>query len=132
MFDKYNKSEFSNDIFANPPSEFRGAPFWAWNSKLDADELHRQIKIMHEMGLGGFFMHARVGLNTPFLSEEWFELVKNCIADAEKLGMIAYLYDEDTWPSGFAGGKVTCNKKYRQKNLSLSNEKLPSVDILTS
>ena len=44
----------------NMPSEFRAAPFWAWNTKLSPDELRRQIKIFDEMGLGGFFMHVRV------------------------------------------------------------------------
>lgn len=106
--------------FSSPSSKFRGAPFWAWNSKLDADELHRQIKVMHEMGLGGFFMHARVGLNTPFLSDEWFKLVKNCIDDAEKLGITAYLYDEDRWPSGSAGGMVTKNKEYRIQAIAMT------------
>ena len=116
--------------FVSPGAEFRGAPFWAWNSKLDAGELHRQIKVMHEMGLGGFFMHARVGLNTPFLSGEWFELVKNCIADAEKLGMIAYLYDEDRWPSGSAGGMVTKKKEYRIQAIAMTTTLLDDPEAL--
>jgi hypothetical protein len=31
--------------------------------------------------------------------------------------MLAFLYDEDRWPSGAAGGLVTKNKKYRMKHL---------------
>lgn len=49
----------------NPAAQFRGAPFWAWNGKLEPEELRRQIRDMKRMGLGGFFMHSRVGLNTP-------------------------------------------------------------------
>ena len=45
-------------------------------------------------------MHARVGLNTPYLSEEWFKLVAACADEAKKQGMKAWLYDEDRWPSG--------------------------------
>ena len=116
--------------FVSPDSKFRGAPFWAWNSKLDAAELHRQIGILHEMGMGGFFMHARVGLNTPFLSDEWFSLVKNCIEDAEKLGMTAYLYDEDRWPSGSAGGMVTKNKEYRIQAIAMTTALLDDDEAI--
>ena len=112
----------------NPGAEFRGAPFWAWNSRLDADELHRQTAILKEMGFGGFFMHARVGLNTGFLSDQWFELVGNCVSDAEKSGMIAYLYDEDRWPSGTAGGLVTQNKLYRIRVIAMSREFIGGED----
>lgn len=103
--------------FAAPPSEYRGAPFWAWNGKLEPEELKRQIRIMHEMGLGGFFMHSRVGLDTPYLSEEWHECVEACIDEAEKLDMQAWLYDEDRWPSGAAGGLVTNNPEFRAKEI---------------
>lgn len=103
--------------FKNPGSQFRGAPFWAWNGKLDPDELRQQIRLMHEMGLGGFFMHSRVGLNTAYLSKEWFDCVKACIDEARKRGMYAWLYDEDRWPSGAAGGLVTKNPRFRMRQL---------------
>ena len=105
----------------NDPS-LHGAPFWAWNGKLEKDELIRQIHVMKEMGLGGFFMHSRVGLNTPYLSDEWFDCVKTCIDEAEKLNMHAWLYDEDRWPSGAAGGLVTKDKKYRIRRLVMLEE----------
>ncbi|MCK5737836.1 hypothetical protein KAH55_01590 [bacterium] len=105
--------------FINPGSQYRGAPFWAWNGKLDPDELRRQIRVMHRMGLGGFFMHSRVGLATEYLSEDWFECVNACIDEAEKLDMQAWLYDEDRWPSGAAGGLVTKNQKYRRRALGV-------------
>ena len=89
--------------FRAPGSEYRGAPFWAWNGRLEPDELRRQVRIMHKMGLGGFFMHSRVGLATPFLSDEWFEVVGACVEAGRRLDMEAWLYDEDRWPSGAAG-----------------------------
>ena len=30
--------------FENPDSQFRGAPFWAWNCKLDKEMMTRQIE----------------------------------------------------------------------------------------
>ena len=101
----------------NPPACFRGKPFWAWNGLLEPGELRRQIRVMRRMGLGGFFMHARVGLATPYLGDEWFALVDACIDEAGKLGMEAWLYDEDRWPSGAAGGLVTKNPEFRARSL---------------
>ena len=55
----------------NPPAQYRPIPFWSWNDKLDPEELRRQIREMKKAGLGGFFMHARGGLQTAYLSDEW-------------------------------------------------------------
>ncbi|MHC4253266.1 MAG: hypothetical protein ACYS9X_29450, partial [Planctomycetota bacterium] len=62
--------------FRDPGREFRGAPFWSWNGKLDPKELRRQVRDMKEHGMGGFFMHSRVGLETPYLGPEWMEAVR--------------------------------------------------------
>ncbi len=79
-------------------------PFWSWNDKLEDGELRRQIGNMHDLKMKGFFMHARGGLETEYLSDEWFHAVETCVREAEKLGMEAWSYDEYGWPSGFAGG----------------------------
>ncbi len=83
-----------------------GIPLWSWNDKLEEGELRRQIRNMKEMGLRGFFMHARGGLETAYMSKDWFDCVRACIDEAKKLGMEAWAYDENGWPSGFAGGEL--------------------------
>ncbi|MBN1508343.1 MAG: hypothetical protein JW955_15955 [Sedimentisphaerales bacterium] len=105
--------------FQEPGAAYRGKPFWAWNGELKKDELIRQIHVMKEMGFGGFFMHSRTGLATEYLGDEWFSLVNACADEAQKLGMEAWLYDEDRWPSGTAGGLVTKEPKYRLKFMKL-------------
>ena len=105
--------------FSNPPSVYRGKPFWAWNGKLEPDELRRQIRLLKHMGLGGFFMHSRVGLDTEYLSYDWFQCVAACIDEAKKQKMEAWLYDEDRWPSGAAGGLVTKDPRYRMRHLQI-------------
>lgn len=92
--------------YKNPASAYRPQPFWSFNDKLNEEELYRQIDEMAEQGYGGFFMHSRVGLVTEYLSEEWFALVRKCAEYGYKKGLQAWLYDEDLWPSGFAGGLV--------------------------
>lgn len=85
---------------------YRCIPFWSWNDELDEKSLVEQIEWMHENGVGGFFMHARGGLKTEYLGEKWFDCIKACSEKAEELGMEAYAYDENGWPSGFVGGKL--------------------------
>jgi hypothetical protein len=104
--------------FKNPGAEWRAKPFWSWNGNLEKDELIRQIEVFREMGMGGFFMHSRVGLQTEYLGDKWFDLINACADTAEKLGMEAWLYDEDRWPSGIAGGLVTKNKEFRMQYLT--------------
>lgn len=99
------------------PAEFRGVPFWAWNNRLEPEILREQIHAMHKMGFGGFFIHSRFGLKTPYLGRKWFDCVRICIEEAEKLGMHAWLYDEDRWPSGTAGGRVTADRRYAMRGL---------------
>ncbi len=103
----------------NPSVEFRGKPFWSWNGKLDKDELLYQIDVMKEMGMGGFFMHSRTGLETEYLGDEWFELINTCADYADELGLEAWIYDEDRWPSGLAGGIVSKHPEFRQKAILL-------------
>ena len=90
----------------NPDSEARPVPFWSWNDRLEPEELRRQIREMEKAGLGGFFMHARGGLETEYLSNEWMACIEACIDEGKKTGMHAWSYDENGWPSGFAGGLV--------------------------
>ena len=60
--DNRKNKELSKELFRAPTSEYRGAPFWAWNCDLERDELLRQIDVFKEMGLGGFHMHVRTGM----------------------------------------------------------------------
>lgn len=120
LYPKSKENELSEELFKNPTSEYRAAPFWAWNCKLNKEELFRQIGCLKEMGFGGFNMHARPGLETEYLGEEFMELIKACSNKAEEEGMSAWLYDEDYCPSGTAGGLVRKNKAYWSKVLTFT------------
>ena len=106
--------------FKNPNKSYLPAPFWSWNDKLQKKELGRQIDEMIDKGWGSYFIHTRVGLITNYLSEEWFDLVKFSAQKSYKKGVDCWLYDEDKWPSGFAGGLVpAADDNYRTKTLVL-------------
>ncbi len=115
-----NLRKLDPELFKNPTAEYRCTPFWAWNCELDKDELLYEIDRMKEMGMGGFHMHCRAGMSTKYLSDEFMELIKACNEKAKSENMLAWLYDEDKWPSGFAGGYVTKNPDNRQKYLFLT------------
>ncbi len=116
----YRKNESPSlpaKLFAEPTCEYRGTPFWAWNCRLEKDELLRQIEVLKKMGFGGFHMHVRSGMATEYLGKEFMDLVAACTEKAKSEKMLAWLYDEDRWPSGFAGGLVTREEKYRIRYL---------------
>lgn len=83
------------------------APLWDWNHRMTPERVVWQIHDMHQSGHGGFVIHARPGLKTAYLSDEWFELIEISVVEAKKLGMVVWLYDEEGWPSGSVGGLLT-------------------------
>jgi len=93
-------------MFQNPPSEYRSAPLWVWNDDVTTTQIEEQLKEFNEKGIGGVFIHPRPGLITPYLSEEWLSLYHHTVITAKKLGMKVWIYDENSYPSGFAGGHV--------------------------
>ena len=115
-------------LFQNPGVEWRAKPFWSWNGELREEEVRRQIGVMQEMGLGGYFMHSRAGLITEYLGKDWFDLINAGADEGEKRGLESWLYDEDRWPSGSAGGKVTVDPQYRMKAITIF-EQLPETFV---
>ncbi|MDD6564773.1 MAG: glycosyl hydrolase [Clostridiales bacterium] len=73
-------------------------------------------------------MHPRTGLDTAYLSDEFMEAVKACTQKAKEEGMFSYLYDEDRYASGFAGGFATQKPKNRMKHLLITKNQIPTVD----
>ena len=122
LYDKNVKEQrLDRDLFENPTAEYRAAPFWAWNCELKREELLRQIDIFREMGFGGYHMHVRTGLATPYMNEEFMAHIKACVEHGKDVGMLSWLYDEDRYSSGCAGGKVTKDHpEYRRQTMILS------------
>lgn len=92
--------------FANPPAAYRTAPFWVWNGDETRESIDQQLKDFSDEHIGGVFIHPRAGMITEYLSDEFHELVRYAVDRAKELGMEVWLYDENSFPSGFAGGLV--------------------------
>ena len=130
LYKKNQAEKLEDSLFKQPTAEYRGAPFWAWNTMLDQKELDRQMEVLKSMGFGGAHLHPRTGLETPYLSEEFMDRIKGCLAKAKQENLQVYLYDEDRWPSGFAGGLVTKEEKYRAQYLLFTN--IPMKPIMST
>ena len=116
----------------NPPNKYRPAPFWSWNEKLDTHETANQVSEMETVGIGGYFMHARGGLQTEYMSDEWFQNVKTTLQEGKKLHMQSWGYDENGWPSGFGSGLVNgLGLKYQQKYLRCEQTDIAKIQDTT-
>ncbi|MFW5822826.1 MAG: glycosyl hydrolase [Tangfeifania sp.] len=103
---RFTKFDQLKTAFENPPPEYRTAPFWVWNNDVSKEDIDRSLESFKEQGIGGVFLHPRYGLITEYLSDEWWELVDYSLQKAEELDMKLWIYDENSFPSGFAGGHV--------------------------
>ena len=122
-----NKNTFSKEEFKTPGSEYRGAPFWAWNTEMTEENIDRAVDTLEAMGMGGGHLHVRTGLANTYMSQEFLDLVRHTNEYLKEKGMLTYLYDEDRWPSGAAGGLVTRNHEYRMRFIVFTPENLDGV-----
>jgi len=92
--------------FSAPSAEYSTAPFFVWNYKITKQEIDNFLNDFKEQGILQVFIHPRPGLITEYLSDEWFDLFKYTVDKGKELGMKVWIYDENSYPSGFAGGHV--------------------------
>ena len=93
-------------VFAHPPREFSSGPLWVWNDQLTEAQIVDTMRDLAGQEVKQVFVHPRPGLMTPYLSPRWFTLWKTALREAERLDMNVWIYDENSYPSGFAGGFV--------------------------
>lgn len=92
--------------FSSLSAQFRSVPFWSLNDELQPAEIERQLEEFEKGGFGGAYLHSRTGLLTEYLGDEWWAAMDAGVRAGERLGLEIWFYDEDKWPSGFAGGLV--------------------------
>ena len=113
-------------IFADPPRQYATAPLWVWNDMLTEDQIRSTMRDLASQKVMQVFVHPRPGLMTPYLSNDWFRLWKAALDEAEKLDMNVWIYDENSYPSGFAGGLVPeAMPESRGKGIQFSEAKQP-------
>ena len=108
--------EFQHDDWRFPPAEFSPAYFWVLLDKVDIDELKGQLHDMRRHGVRSVCIHPeppnfrprfeRSCLDVDYLSDKYFQVIRELVQEAADLGMHFWLYDEGGWPSGGASGRV--------------------------
>lgn len=117
LYSKSRSRKLNRALFRNPTAEYRGTPFWSWNDKLHLPQLKRQVEQLRQMGFGGFHVHSRTGLADEYLGRKYMRALVECTELAASKKMLSWLYDEDRWPSGSAGGIVTRDERFRIRHL---------------
>ena len=101
--------------------------FWFLNHRLEDAELKRQLRVLRDAGFSGVFPHPRAGLLTPYLSRDWFDRIRTIARECRRLGLEFWLYDEDPYPSGVCGGKVTLDhEEFGSRSLRFSEREVIS------
>jgi hypothetical protein len=113
-------------LFTDPPREYATAPLWVWNDMLTEEQIVSTLRDLAGQNVRQAFVHPRPGLMTPYLGKDWFRLWKVALKEAERLDMNIWIYDENSYPSGFAGGLVPdAMPEARGRNLFIREEKQP-------
>ena len=92
--------------FKEPTKEYTTAPFFVWDAEITKNEIDNFLTDFKNAGSSQVFIHPRPGLITEYLSDKWFELYKYTVEKGKELGMNVWIYDENSYPSGFGGGHV--------------------------
>ena len=94
------------DALQQPPKEYTSGPLWVWNDMLTAEDVVHALDALAQQHVRQVWVHPRPGLMTPYLSDEWFALWQATLDAARARDMLVWIYDENSYPSGFAGGNV--------------------------
>ena len=88
--------------------------FWALNDACDDATIDRFVEAFAKGGTSAVCLHPRPGLLKPYGGDDWFEFVKRTVDRCAARGLDVWLYDEDAWPSGNTGGRITMERpEYR-------------------
>jgi len=102
--------------FMNPPGYARVRAFWWWlNSNITKDCITRDLEAMKANGYGGaiifdagsssYAVASKTDPGPPFLSEEWLELFRFAVSEADRLGLVLSINVQSGWNPG--GPSVT-------------------------
>lgn len=97
------------DEFRSPGQRYRMAPLFRVNDEIDSDEMKWQIASLREQGCGGIFAICEVfddGAPDKFLSEWWWNVVRDLAQACAREEMDFWVYDDEDWPSGSIGGQL--------------------------
>jgi len=107
--------------FRTPPAGFGMLLWWNWGGPITKEFIVRDLDNIHAHGVQGVLLGTAYGVDPPYLSPPFFELIRYAVEQARQRGMKVWLADEGSYPSGFAGGKFnTLHPALRMQALVVS------------
>ena len=103
--DQAFKSKLSTDLeesFIHPPDSAKPYAIWFWmNGNVTKEGITLDLEAMKKVGVGGIF-NFDVGTDIPkgpveYLSEQWLELKKYAIEEADRLGLDFTMHNCPGW-----------------------------------
>ena len=91
--------------FADPPGSARILKIvhgWPLGAEAERAQIHHLVS----QGFGGFATNVGPWNENYLESEAYWDQMRRIVAEAERLGLTLWLYDEMGYPSGTAGGRV--------------------------
>ena len=103
--------DYLKEGFLNPPDSARPGVYWYFmDGNLDREAMTKDLESMKKAGIGyALFLEVNVGVprgKVDFLSNEWQELYKHAVREAERLGIRIILGSGPGW-AGSGGPWVT-------------------------
>ena len=88
--------------FFEPTREYATAPLWVWNDDLTAQQIRETLQDLAGQQVKQAFVHPRPGSDDALPVGR---VVSTCgrsrLDEAERLDMNLWIYDENSYPSGF-------------------------------
>jgi hypothetical protein len=91
--------------FATPPDSAKPWVYWFWlNGNLSREGATADLEAMKQAGIAGVLIMSIGGGADPgpirFLTPEWRDLVKHVMAEADRLGLVVDMNNDDGWDCG--------------------------------
>ncbi|MAX25972.1 MAG: hypothetical protein CMJ19_15860 [Phycisphaeraceae bacterium] len=80
---------------------------WVLNDDCPDHVIDQMVDGFAKHGVSSVCLHPRSGLLIPYGSDDWFDTIKRIIEKCDAKDVDVWLYDEDPFPSGAVGGRIT-------------------------
>lgn len=108
--------------FKNTYKEFSPSVIWDWCAKPTPEEIDAKLSSFSDMGIKSVYIRPSKGLATPYLSEDFFELIRTAARRSARYGVELWIFDENSSASGNGGGEITSVADYRMRDFVKVNK----------
>ncbi len=106
----------------NTYKEYSPSVIWDWCAKPAPEEIDNRLSYFADMGIKSVYIRPSKGLVTPYLSEDFFELIRTAARRSSRYGVELWIFDENSPASGHAGGEITSVADYRIRDFVKPNK----------